>query len=58
VNEAKKGDAPLAAARLNFLAETKLLDVNEAAVSLARQLIRHGRIPQKWRLPPFTEWII
>lgn len=47
VNEAKKGDAPLAAERLNFLAETTLLDVNDAAVSLARELIRHGRIPEK-----------
>jgi hypothetical protein len=47
VNEAKRGDAPLAEERLNFLAETTLLDVNEAAVSLARELIRRGRIPEK-----------
>jgi hypothetical protein len=47
VTEAGKGEPPLASERLTFLAETTLLDLNEAAFSLARDLIRHGRIPQK-----------
>lgn len=47
VNEAKKGELPLATERLNFLAETTLLDVNEAATSLALELLHRTRIPAK-----------
>jgi hypothetical protein len=47
VNEARKGDTPLAEERLNFLAETTLLDVTDAAVALARELLRRTRIPAK-----------
>ena len=47
VNEAKKGELPLANERLTFLAETILLDVNDAATVLALELLRHTRIPAK-----------
>jgi PIN domain len=47
VNEARKGDAPLARERLNFLAETTLLDVNDAALTLAAELLHRTRIPAK-----------
>ncbi len=47
VSEAQKGEPPLAAQRLTFLAETTLLDVNDAAFTLAGELIRRGRIPAK-----------
>jgi len=47
VNEAMKGEAPLAKERLNFLAETRLLDVTDAATALARELLRRTRIPAK-----------
>ena len=47
VNEAKKGELPLANERLSFLAETTLLDVNGAATALALELLRRTRIPAK-----------
>jgi hypothetical protein len=47
INEARKGDPPLAQERLSFLAETTLLDVNDASMALALQLLRHTRIPAK-----------
>lgn len=47
VNEAKRGEVPLAQARLNFLSETTLLDVTDAALALARELLRRTRIPAK-----------
>ena len=45
VNEATKGDAPLAQQRLTFLAEATMLDVNDDATSLASELLRRTRIP-------------
>src|SRR5947207_1461933 len=45
INEAKRGEPPLANERLNFLAETTLLDVNQAATTLARELLRSTRLP-------------
>jgi hypothetical protein len=47
VNEARKGEAPLAEERLGFLAETTLLDVTDAATILALELLRRTRIPAK-----------
>jgi hypothetical protein len=47
VNEAKKGELPLATERLNFLSETTLLDVNDAATVLTLELLRQTRIPAK-----------
>lgn len=47
VNEAGKGDAPLAKERLTFLAETTLLDLTDEAMSLAFELLRRTRIPAK-----------
>jgi hypothetical protein len=47
VNEARKGEAPLAQERLNFLTETTMLDVNDAAMALAFDLLRRTRIPAK-----------
>src|ERR1700686_218885 len=41
VNEARKGETPLAQERLGFLAETRLLDVTDAATALALELLRH-----------------
>jgi hypothetical protein len=42
VDEAKKGELPLANERLSFLAETTLLDVNEAATRLAIEVHRRN----------------
>jgi PIN domain len=47
VNEASKGEAPLAQERLKFLFETTLLNVNAAATALARELLGRTRIPAK-----------
>ena len=47
VNEARKGDEPLANERLGFLSETTLLDITDAATSLAFELLRRTRIPSK-----------
>lgn len=47
VNEARKGDALLAGERLSFLAETTLLDLSDAAMTLAFELLRRTRIPAK-----------
>lgn len=47
VNEAGKGELSLASDRLNFLAETSLLDVTDAATLLALELLRRTRIPAK-----------
>jgi PIN domain len=47
VNEARKGEEPLATERLHFLAETTLLGVTDQATSLANELVRRTRIPQK-----------
>lgn len=44
VNEARRGEGPLANERLGFLAETTLLDITDAAASLARS---RTRIPSK-----------
>jgi hypothetical protein len=47
VNEARRGEGPLASERLAFLAETTMLDITDDAISLARQLLRRTRIPAK-----------
>ena len=47
VNEARRGEEPLANERLGFLAETTLLDITEAAAALAVELLRRTRIPVK-----------
>ncbi len=47
VNEASKGEASLAKERLNFLRETTLLDVNDAALALALELLHRTQIPAK-----------
>ena len=47
INEARRGETPLANERLNFLAETTLLDITDSATSLALELLRHTRIPTK-----------
>ena len=47
VNEARHGEPPLANERLNFLAETTLLDVTPAATALALQLLRNTSIPER-----------
>lgn len=47
VNEARKGEQPLAMERLKFLAETTLLDVTDEATALAYELLRRTRIPAK-----------
>src|SRR4051812_37240795 len=47
VNEAMRGEAPLAKERLTFLGETTLLDVTDAATNLAVELLRRTRIPAK-----------
>jgi hypothetical protein len=47
VNEAQRGEGSLAEERLSFLAETTMLDVTEAATSLAFELLRQTRIPRK-----------
>jgi len=47
INEARRGEAPLATERLNFLAETTLLDITDSATSLALELLRRTRIPSK-----------
>ena len=47
VNEARKGEAPLAKERLSFLADTTLLDVSDIATALAFELLRHTRMPAK-----------
>ena len=47
VNEAKKGEEPLAKERLSFLADTTLLDVSDIATALAIELLRHTRMPAK-----------
>jgi hypothetical protein len=47
VNEASKGDEPLANERLSFLAETALLDITGEATFLALELLRRTRIPTK-----------
>ncbi|HET7433217.1 MAG TPA: type II toxin-antitoxin system VapC family toxin [Thermoanaerobaculia bacterium] len=47
INEASRGEGPLANERLGFLAETTMLDITGAALSLARQLLSHTRIPAK-----------
>jgi hypothetical protein len=47
VNEARRGDEPLASERLAFLAETTLLDITDAATALAVELLRRTRIPAK-----------
>ena len=47
LNEAKRGEEPLAQERVNFLAETTMLDVTDAAQALAFELLRRTRIPEK-----------
>lgn len=47
VNEAGKGEGSLAEERLNFLAETTMLDVTDGATVLALELLRNTRIPAK-----------
>jgi hypothetical protein len=47
VSEARKGEVLLATERLNFLAETILLDITDSATSLALELLRRTRIPSK-----------
>jgi len=47
VNEARRGDGPLATERLAFLAETTLLDVTDTATALAVELLRRTGIPAK-----------
>ena len=47
VNEASRGDEPLANERRGFLAETTLLDITDAATALAVELLRRTRIPAK-----------
>lgn len=47
VNEARRGEGPLANERLGFLVETALLDITDAATSLARELLSRTRIPAK-----------
>src|SRR5947208_2156669 len=47
VNEAGRGEGPLAKERLTFLAETTLLDVSEPSMTLAAELLRRTRIPAK-----------
>jgi PIN domain len=47
VNEARRGNAPLANERLGFLSEATMLDITDAATSLAKTLLRRTRIPAK-----------
>ena len=47
VQESGVGDAVMAGKRLEILDEMPLLDVNQDAVSLARELVDKGPIPQK-----------
>jgi predicted nucleic acid-binding protein len=47
VNEAAKGSEDRARERLAFLAEATMLDVNDDALVLAEQLLRHTGIPAK-----------
>lgn len=47
VNEARRGEGPLANERLAFLAETTMLDITDDAISLAREFLRRTRIPAK-----------
>jgi hypothetical protein len=47
VNEASKGNAPLASERLAYLAEATMLDINDDALVLAGELVRRTRIPSK-----------
>lgn len=47
INEAGRGDAPLAAERLTFLTATTMLDITDAATFLAMDLLRRTRLPAK-----------
>jgi hypothetical protein len=47
VNEARKGNVPRAEERLAFFAEATMLDISDAAVSLAEQFLHRTRIPAK-----------
>jgi hypothetical protein len=47
VQEARKGDPPLANERLRFLAEATLLDVTPSATDLALELLRSTGIPAR-----------
>ena len=45
INEAEKGNLPLAQQRLHFLTETTLLGVTDEAMTLASELLRRTRLP-------------
>ncbi len=47
VNEASKGISTLATERLAYLSEATMLDVNDEALVLARELLRLTRVPAK-----------
>lgn len=50
VKEARDGRAELATARLEFLKETTLLEVTDAADQLKSELLRHAALPSKAEL--------
>lgn len=47
VNEARRGDVPLANERLTFFSETTMVELTDAATTLAVELLRRTRIPAK-----------
>jgi hypothetical protein len=47
IREAAAGDQAMAQKRLDLLAEVPLLEINESALDLAKQLLRRGMIPMR-----------
>lgn len=49
ISEARSGDQTVAERRLNFLKGLSILDLNEATITLAEELLAHAALPSKAR---------